>query len=735
MAATQKFTNSALVSYTKLSPNHSGKRTHNIDTIAIHCMAGNCSIETCGNIFASSSRQASSNYGIGSDGRIGMYVEEKNRSWCTSSAAVDQRAVTIEVANNGGGPSWPVSEKAMASLINLIVDIIKRNPDINELKWEGNKALIGNVARQNMVVHQWTAPKTCLPLDITELLTKEGWKYLKDIKLGEEVMSVNINDMKGNFSPVQEIVDPRLQDTYEIDKLETTIDHRIVFYDRFLNRHIGFMSDIFEVEGISLPATVVNQTPGLPLFVDLITLIVAIRSNLSYLYEDDGKTINGIKLKFAKYEDAQRIIALMEAFDYKSNIETFDDFTLVICKDQELIEIIKTYIDGIHFKWNMIDMNYLQAKYFIKELVRWNGNMDEMSYIPIDDEDKDLVMAVAAINGNGVSFDKHSRTIKFSAAKRKVNTKSMIQHDPKLVSCVTVESGFILIRQNGNVTVVGNCPGNYLYNKHPYIVQQVNARLKATGSTVTGTPTAQKPNAIGDSNEKKLWKFLASKHLNDFAIAGIMGNLFAESGLEPNNLQNAYEKKLGYSDEAYTKAVDNRTYKNFTKDSAGYGLAQWTYWSRKEALLKYAKATGKSIGDLQMQMEYLWKEMQGYPSMLTKLATVKSVKEASDLFMTQFERPADMSESAKAKRASYGDSFYKKNADKDSNRLPYKVKVNDGALNIRKGPGTNNPVVGCIRDNGIYTIIEESAGTGAKKWGKLKSGAGWISLDFCIKTS
>lgn len=119
--------NSPLVVYTKLSPNHSGKRTKKIDTITIHCMAGNCSVETCGNLFASSARQASSNYGIGTDGRIALYVDEANRSWCTSSNANDQRAVTIEVANNGGAPDWPVSAKAYAALLDLVTDICKRN--------------------------------------------------------------------------------------------------------------------------------------------------------------------------------------------------------------------------------------------------------------------------------------------------------------------------------------------------------------------------------------------------------------------------------------------------------------------------------------------------------------------------------------------------------------------------------------------------------------------------------
>lgn len=153
--------NSPLVSYTRLSPNHSGKRKHVIDTVSIHCMAGNATVETCGSIFANPSRKASSNYGIGSDGRIALYVDEANRSWCTSSADNDNRAITIEVANNGGAPDWPVSAKAYESLIDLLVDICKRNPGIGRLRWKADKSLMGQVDKQNMTVHRWTAAKSC----------------------------------------------------------------------------------------------------------------------------------------------------------------------------------------------------------------------------------------------------------------------------------------------------------------------------------------------------------------------------------------------------------------------------------------------------------------------------------------------------------------------------------------------------------------------------------------------
>ena len=151
--------NSSLVSYTRISPNKTSPRKNKIDTITIHCVVGQLSVETIGNIFASTSRQASSNYGIGPDGRVGMYVEEKDRSWCSSNAANDHRAITIEVASDTTHP-YKVTAAAYEALIKLCADICKRN-DIKELKWKGDKSLIGQVDKQNMTVHRWFANKSC----------------------------------------------------------------------------------------------------------------------------------------------------------------------------------------------------------------------------------------------------------------------------------------------------------------------------------------------------------------------------------------------------------------------------------------------------------------------------------------------------------------------------------------------------------------------------------------------
>jgi LysM repeat protein len=152
--------NSPLVDYTRISPNKNSPRNHKIDTITIHCVVGQCTVETLGNIFAPTSRQASSNYGVGTDGKIGMYVEEKDRSWCSSNAANDNRAVTIEVASDTKHP-YAVNDRAFAALLDLVTDICKRN-GIKKLVWSTKKAdRVNHKNGCNMTVHRDYANKSC----------------------------------------------------------------------------------------------------------------------------------------------------------------------------------------------------------------------------------------------------------------------------------------------------------------------------------------------------------------------------------------------------------------------------------------------------------------------------------------------------------------------------------------------------------------------------------------------
>ena len=417
---------SQLVDYEKYSPNISSPRNHEIDTISIHTMAGNLTVETCGNIFANPNYECSSQYGIGSDGRIGQYVSEGDRSWCTSSRSNDNRAITIEVASYESD-TYACTDAAMESLINLLVDICQRN-GIDQLRWQADPDLIGEVDQQNMTVHRWFAQKSC--------------------------------------------------------------------------------------------------------------------------------------------------------------------------------------------------------------------------------------------------------------------------------------------------------PGPYLFEKHGYIADEVNKRL--------GNPSYHPTNSNPESNADQFVKHFEMIGLNPAALCGLMGNIFAESGLIPNNLQNSFEDKLGMNDDEYTQAVDDGSYGNFVHDSAGYGLAQWTYYSRKEGLLNLAKEKGVSIGDLYMQMDYLWQELQNTIN-IAKLNACSTVREASDIILHEFERPADQSEEVEIRRAGYGQEFYNKyygEPDAPAEFEAYNVRVTATLLNVRSGPGTNFGINSSIMDQGLYGICDESDGPGASRWGKMSNGWGWISLDY-----
>ena len=161
-----------------------------------------------------------------------------------------------------------------------------------------------------------------------------------------------------------------------------------------------------------------------------------------------------------------------------------------------------------------------------------------------------------------------------------------------------------------------------------------------------------------DSTARKIWNKLCAAGLTEAGAAGLMGNLKAESDLDPCNVQNTFERKIGYDDRGYTEAVDFGSYPDFANDGAGYGLAQWTYPARKAALLAFAKARQRSIGDLDLQLDFLLHELRSdYPALFHQLCTASDVRAASDAVLTQFERPADMSESVKAKRAGFAGAF------------------------------------------------------------------------------
>lgn len=297
--------------------------------------------------------------------------------------------------------------------------------------------------------------------------------------------------------------------------------------------------------------------------------------------------------------------------------------------------------------------------------------------------------------------------------------------------------GVILSHEEGHKRGIANNHGDpvHLWNQLN-MGYTMDGFRKAVKAAMGSAAVPAEPAAV--DNAAVIWNFLKSKGLNDYAVAGIMGNLEKESGLDPCNLQNSYNKKLNISDADYTAVVDAGAYPDFVTDKAGYGLVQWTYWSRKKALLDYAKAAGTSIGDLNMQLAFMWQELQGYKTVMTVLNSAASVREASDIVLHKYEQPGDQSVAVEEKRAASGQTFFDRFTGSGASPfpvVPFLVRVVIPDLNIRTSPGSadNSNLSGKYTGIGTFTIVETSG-----SWGLLKSYRekrnGWIYLgnpDYC----
>ena len=179
------------------------------------------------------------------------------------------------------------------------------------------------------------------------------------------------------------------------------------------------------------------------------------------------------------------------------------------------------------------------------------------------------------------------------------------------------------------------------------------------------------------------------------------------------NIEKPIDNRRGMNDVEYTAAVDSGKYTNFVRDSAGYGLAQWTYWSRKEALLKYAKAAGTSIGDLETQLGFLWKEISGYSAVIKVLKAATSVREASDIVLLQYERPANQGESVQQARASYGQKYF----DQYASTAPQKPAAS-GSCTVARLLAIAAAEIGYKEKASNSQLDDKTANAGSNDWTK-----------------
>lgn len=501
--------NSPLVSYTKYSPNNSGKRAHSIDRISPHCVVGQCTIESLGGWFAQLSAKCSSNYGIGKDGRIGLFVDEANRSWCTSSSANDNRAVTIECASDTTHP-YRMNECVFESLVKLCADICKRNGKTILIWWPDKNKSLNYAPKANemiITVHRWFANKACVPT-YSEVLTKHGWVKLKDVGIGEEIACADLDNLRISFEEVYDKVPVRQQDTYTNNDLTATMDHRMVYrkQEQTDYRIDHYKQLLKRKDQIYIPLAGYADCEGLPLTDDMIRFYIAVQADGHYMKDKlaDGKEFYyGVEFHLKKKRKIEQIKDILEACEFNWTESNKSDGSVSIrvynTEETKIVEdICEKYLSNKAFTWEWLNLSPHQASVFLDEILVWDGCVAADLYSSNERINLDVVNAIAAINGKGsrisgnsVMFrDKPFMTLGREATSTKRNSKQSEGRQTE-VSCVSVKTGVFLMRQNGKTFIVGNCPGDWLYCRLPELAQKVNVIL--AGSNPAPVNPAPKP--------------------------------------------------------------------------------------------------------------------------------------------------------------------------------------------------------------------------------------------------
>ena len=626
------YTNSSLVSCTKLSPNHSGQRTHAIDRITPHCVVGQASAERIAEIFATTDREASCNYGIGYDGRISLVVEEKNRSWCSSSRENDQRAVTIEVASDTTAP-YAFRDAAYAALIALCVDICKRNGK-KKLLWlaDKTKTLNYNPAEDEMLlsVHRWFANKSC-PGD---------WMYARMGDLAAKVTAALGGESVSTVeTPTVEVpvTDGNLKKGSKGDAVKTMQTMLIA---------CGYSCGSAGADG-----DFGNNT------------LAAVKA----FQKDKGLTVDGIYGPVTK-------AALEKAYAERGTTtgETVNQLRARIV-NRAISYLGCNEADGSHKK--IIDLynsqNPLPVGYKVTYSDAWCDAF--ASAVAVAENLTDIIPTECGCERHIALFKKIGRWVEDDAYVPAPGDYIFYDWDDSgsgdntggadhVGIVVSVSGSTIKVIEGNKSDAVGyrniSVNGRYIRG---YGVPDYEGKVSAS-SPPASTPS-DNPSSTTTDEAKLIWDRLYAAIKNPYGVAGVLANFMAESSMKSTNLQDTFEKKLIMTDEEYTAAVDNGAYTNFVHDGGGYGLFQATFWSIKESLLNYAKSRGASIGDRDMQVDWFIQAMkEQYTSIWNVLTTAKSVREASDAVLLKFERPADQSEAVQVKRASYGEQFYAKYA-------------------------------------------------------------------------
>ena len=625
--------NSPLVNYTRISPNRSKRRQSKIDTVTIHCVVGQLSVEVLGAGFARSERKASSNYGIGPDGRIGMYVEEKDRSWCSSNWQNDDRAITIEVASDTKEP-YAVTDAAYNALIDLLVDVCQRN-GIKKLLWKNDKSLIGQVDKQNMTVHRWFAAKSC------------PGEYLFS-RHGQIADAVNARLLGTGSSSDSENTEETNNNETEKNESTDTNDQKAPFTVTVA------ISDLAIRKGPGENYDKTGRVTGKGVFT-----IVEVKDGWGKLKSGAG----WIPLSLKNPDNASEVKPNEDTKDSKTD---YSDYTKIsgraVATIDQMIARLKTANPNV--PQSVIDM----IPYYISEgetegirgdvafaqscIETGNFTFPSSTCAVTIEQNNFAMMGVTSTYAKGETFE----TPQLGIRAQIQHLKAYATTEPLVGECVDPRFSYVIrgcapyvewLGMQENPQGKGWASGK---DYGPKILRVLNEILNTK---------------VEDSSEK------AEETENK------------TSTNSDNNLKAPFTVTVAISDLAIRKGPGE----NYDKTGRVTGKGVFTIVEVKDGWGKLKSGAG-----------WIPLSLKNPVSPNTNIEKKDEAKPTNDL------------------------------------KLPFKVKVDISYLNIRKGPGMNYDKTGSKTGIGTFTIVEVSEGEGSSTgWGKLKSGAGWICLDYTKK--
>ncbi len=490
----------------------SGRGGNSINKVVVHHNAGRLTNQGVYNAFISNGTSA--HYNVDSSGTICQYVYDSNTAWHAGNWNANQTSIGIEHCNTQSSSPWTIPDATLEEGAHLTAAVCYKF-GLGRPTW-----------KQNVFPHNYYKSTSCLPTGITELLTPTGWRVLDDIEVGDMVAAVRFDDLHMTFTPVRSMVEPHKRGCWKSRDFEATADHRMITRTQSGDRIVISWADVCgctnqtTTQSRYIPnAATSTDAPGLPLTDSELELIIAVQADGHYSRDSRrGGALESVRFHLKKERKIERLIELLDDTGYRYTVNIKKDGSTDIIIEKALYTLCEQYLDNKKLTWRLFDMDAHQRELFLDRVQDWDGCRANQSYASSVKSNLDIVQAIAATSGVGTKLDEKGKRVYFKRPERTVANSGSKRTYDRIVSCVTVDQGFILIRQHGRTTVTGNCPGEIGGSQNAKYMERAQYWYDVmTGaiSTSTSTSTATKVEVVkvecaiqaaANLTDSQLWK-------------------------------------------------------------------------------------------------------------------------------------------------------------------------------------------------------------------------------------